>query len=307
MAHASKIIAGVGFCTGNGTGDLSVLERALARYADLGADIAELSLYSEDLVAGGRVLPERAARLVEITKRYNLGYTVHGLVCSNFMDEVNLPYQKAAMRAMLELCDRVGASVLVHHSGVATRKGPEELARIDAMERDALAEMAEVARSYGVRIALENIFAMSDDEYRKTPSDVAATVAAIGHPNLCALIDFSHAYIESTRRGLDWRAEIRAMAPVAGHLHVHDSFGRPYTMTRFFHQGEPMALGIGDLHMPLGWGDIPWEEIFQELTFPAGTTMIMEITERFDPELPACLARARGLAALADAKATVAA
>ncbi|GGG34614.1 TIM barrel protein [Chelatococcus composti] len=307
MAHASKIIAGVGFCTGNGTGDLSVLERALARYADLGADIAELSLYSEDLVAGGRVLPERAARLVEITKRYNLGYTVHGLVCSNFMDEVNLPYQKAAMRAMLELCDRVGASVLVHHSGVATRKGPEELARIEAMERDALAEMAEVARSYGVRIALENIFAMSDDEYRKTPSDVAATVAAIGHPNLCALIDFSHAYIESTRRGLDWRAEIRAMAPVAGHLHVHDSFGRPYTMTRFFHQGEPMALGIGDLHMPLGWGDIPWEEIFQELTFPAGTTMIMEITERFDPELPACLARARGLAALADAKATVAA
>jgi sugar phosphate isomerase/epimerase len=307
MAHASKIIAGVGFCTGNGTGDLSVLERALARYADLGADIAELSLYSEDLVAGGRVLPERAARLVEITKRYKLGYTVHGLVCSNFMDEVNLPYQKAAMRAMLELCDRVGASVLVHHSGVATRKGPEELARIEAMERDALAEMAEVARSYGVRIALENIFAMSDDEYRKTPSDVAATVAAIGHPNLCALIDFSHAYIESTRRGLDWRAEIRAMAPVAGHLHVHDSFGRPYTMTRFFHQGEPMALGIGDLHMPLGWGDIPWEEIFQELTFPAGTTMIMEITERFDPELPACLARARGLAALADAKATVAA
>lgn len=307
MAHASKIIAGVGFCTGNGTGDLSVLERALARYADLGADIAELSLYSEDLVAGGRVLPERAARLVEITKRYNLGYTVHGLVCSNFMDEVNLPYQKAAMRAMLELCDRVGASVLVHHSGVATRKGPEELARIEAMERDALAEMAEVARSYGVRIALENIFAMSDDEYRKTPSDVAATVAAIGHPNLCALIAFSHAYIESTRRGLDRRAEIRAMAPVAGHLHVHDSFGRPYTMTRFFHQGEPMALGIGDLHMPLGWGDIPWEEIFQELTFPAGTTMIMEITERFDPELPACLARARGLAALADAKATVAA
>ena len=307
MAHASKIIAGVGFCTGNGTGDLSVRERALARYADLGADIAELSLYSEDLVAGGRVLPERAARLVEITKRYKLGYTVHGLVCSNFMDEVNLPYQKAAMRAMLELCDRVGASVLVHHSGVATRKGPEELARIDAMERDALAEMAEVARSYGVRIALENIFAMSDDEYRKTPSEVAATVAAIGHPNLCALIDFSHAYIESTRRGLDWRAEIRAMAPVAGHLHVHDSFGRPYTMTRFFHQGEPMALGIGDLHMPLGWGDIPWEEIFQELTFPAGTTMIMEITERFDPELPACLARARGLAALADAKATVAA
>ncbi|WP_245258940.1 MULTISPECIES: sugar phosphate isomerase/epimerase [unclassified Chelatococcus] len=307
MSQASNIIAGVGFCTGNGTGDLSVLERALARHADLGADIAELSLYSEDLVSGGRVLPERIGKLVEITKRYKLGYTVHGLVCSNFMDAVNLPYQKAAMRAMLELCDRVGASVLAHHSGMAPMKTRGEMGLIDAMEREALAEMAEVARGYGVRIALENIFAMGDDEYRQTPSEVAATVAAIGHPNLCALIDFSHAYIESKRRGLDWRAEIRAMAPVAGHLHVHDSFGRPYTMTRFFHPSEAMALGIGDLHMPLGWGDIPWEEIFAELTFPAGTTMIMEITERFNPELPACLARARGLAALADEKAAVAA
>ncbi len=55
---------------------------------------------------------------------------------------------------------------------------------------------------------------MSDAEYRQTPAQVAETVAAVNHPSVCGLIDFSHAYIECTRLGLDWRPQIRAMAPV---------------------------------------------------------------------------------------------
>ena len=127
-----------------------------------------------------------------------------------------------------------------------------------------------IAKGYGVRIALENIFALSDAEYRQTPEKVGETVKAVNSPNVCGLIDFSHAYIECTRLGLDWREQIQAMAPVTGHLHVHDSFGRPYSMTKFYHPAEATALGIGDLHLPIGWGDIPWEEIFSELTIPAG-------------------------------------
>ncbi len=83
------------------------------------------------------------------------------------------------------------------------------------------------------------------------------------------------------------------MAPVAGHLHVHDSFGRPYSMTKFYHPAEATALGIGDLHLPIGWGDIPWEEIFSELTFLPDTMLVMEITgERFATEQADSLARA---------------
>lgn len=42
---------------------------------------------------------------------------------------------------------------------------------------------------------------------------------------------------------------------MTGHLHVHDSFGLPYSMKRFYHPAEAAALGIGDLHLPIGWGD----------------------------------------------------
>ena len=105
------------------------------------------------------------------------------------------------------------------------------------------------------------------------------------------------AYIEATHRGLDFREQLRAMAPVAGHLHVHDSFGLPYSMNRFYHPAEATALGIGDLHLPIGWGDIPWDDIFAELIFLPDTALIMEINaERFADQQPASLERARRLA-----------
>jgi len=157
--------------------------------------------------------------------------------------------------------------------------------------------MSDIAKGYGVRIALENIFTTETGQYRQTPSQVAETVRSIGSDNVVALIDFSHAYIEATHRGLDFREQLRAMAPVAGHLHVHDSFGLPYSMNRFYHPAEATALGIGDLHLPIGWGDIPWDDIFAELIFLPDTALIMEINaERFADQQPASLERARRLA-----------
>ncbi|MBA8881975.1 sugar phosphate isomerase/epimerase family protein [Phyllobacterium myrsinacearum] len=296
-------ISSVGFCTYTGGGNFDTLEKSLCSIAELGANAAELSLYGEEIISGGRIIPGRAERLTAITNQFDLRYSVHGQIVSNFMDREHLEYQKAVVRAMLELCNRVEAGILVQHSGNAKMPAQSHIADLDRMERDTLAEMAEIAKGYGVRIALENIFAVTDAEYRQTPAQVGETVRAVGSPNVCGLIDFSHAYIESTRLGLDWREQISAMAPVTGHLHVHDSFGRPYSMTKFYHPAEATALGIGDLHLPIGWGDIPWEEIFEELTFLPDTMLIMEITgERFVNEQAECLARAFKLAEIANGR-----
>ena len=130
---------------------------------------------------------------------------------------------------------------------------------------------------------------------------------AVNHPNAVALIDFSHAYIESTYRGLNFREQIRAMAPVTGHLHLHDSFGRPQGFYMGFHPQENTALGIGDLHMPLGWGDIDWEDIFSELDVLPGTVAMMEVRARYRSEQPESLTRARKLMELNDGRQAVAA
>ncbi|OQP87143.1 myo-inositol catabolism protein [Rhizobium rhizosphaerae] len=294
------IISAIGFCNHTGRGDLSTLDASLRAVADTGADACEIGIYGEEIVSGGRIIEERFARTAEIVGGYSFKkLSLHGQVCSNFMDATNLHLQKKVVRAMLEMANRLGAGIVVHHSGAAQLGEGVNGEDLDKMEREALFEMADVAKTYGVRLVLENIFTTKSGQYRQTPAQVAETVKAVGHDNLAALIDFSHAYIESTFKGLDFREQLRAMAPVTGHLHVHDSFGLPYTTKEFFHPAEATALGIGDLHLPLGWGDIAWEEIFSELTFLPDTTLIMEIgAERFAAEQPACLERGRKLAAL---------
>ncbi|ODT48854.1 TIM barrel protein [Devosia sp. 63-57] len=291
-------IIGTGFNVSSADGEIESMHEDLRALAEIGVDTVELGITGVDIMAGGRIIPERMQRLLSSTSQFDFRYTVHGLVSSNFMDPVTQRYQLDAAKALVELCDRVGARVLVQHGGNLRADQIDERAGADAREREALTELAEFARPYGVHIALENIFTTEPGQYRQTPAQVAETVKAVNHPNVVALIDFSHAYIESTYRGLDFFAEIAAMAPVTGHLHVHDSFGRPQGFFRGYHVQENTALGIGDLHMPLGWGDIDWERIFSELTFLPDTVLMMEIGRRYRAEQPASLERARALAGL---------
>lgn len=291
-------IIATGFNASSEDGELASLDADLKALAEMGCDTVELGLTGIDLIAGGRVIEERAAALVTATEQFDLRYTVHGLVSSNFMDPATVGYQLAAAKALVELCDRIDARILVQHGGALRADQIHERARADEREREALTELADFAKPYGVRIALENIFTTELGQYRQTPSQVAETVKAVNHDHVVALIDFSHAYIESTYRGLDFMDEIRAMAPVAGHLHVHDSFGRPQGFYKPYHPQENTAMGVGDLHMPLGWGDIAWEEIFGELEFLPNTVLMMEIGRRYRREQPASLERARRLGGL---------
>jgi sugar phosphate isomerase/epimerase len=293
-------IIATGFNAGSDDGEMESLEIDLRHLADTGVDTVELGITSVDLTAGGRIIPERLERLLAVTGQFPFRYTVHGLVSSNFMDPDTLPFQMQAAKALVEVCDRIDARILVQHGGSLRADQLHQRAEADIREREALHELGEFARPYGVRIAFENIFTTELGQYRQTPAEIAETVKAVNHPNVVALIDFSHAYIESTYKGLNFREQIAAMAPVAGHLHVHDSFGRPQAFYKAFHPQENTAMGIGDLHMPLGWGDIDWDSIFAELDFLPDTVMMMEIGRRYRSEQPASLVRAKQLAGLGD-------
>lgn len=290
----SNIIA-TGFNASSEDGELFSLEADLRALADMGVDTVEIGLTSVDIISGGRIMEERAKRLGALTTQFDFRYTVHGLVSSNFMDPATVGYQLAAAKALVELCDRIDARIIVQHGGSLSAEQVHDRANADVREREALTELADFARPYGVRVAFENIFTTAFGQYRQTPSEIAETVKAVNHPNVVALIDFGHAYIESTFRGLDFREQIRAMAPVTGHLHVHDGFGRPQGHYQPYHPQENTAMGIGDLHMPLGWGDIAWEEIFAELDFLPDTILMMEIGRRYRSEQPDSLQRAKAL------------
>jgi sugar phosphate isomerase/epimerase len=103
----SNIIA-TGFSVESVDGELDSLEVDLRRLSALGVDAVELGLTSIDLIAGGRIIKERAERLVALTGGFPFRYTVHGLVSSNFMDPATAGYQLQAAKALVEICDRIG-------------------------------------------------------------------------------------------------------------------------------------------------------------------------------------------------------
>jgi sugar phosphate isomerase/epimerase len=293
MAEVADTIAGFGFCTDGAAPDLSDLDDQLARIEATGASCCELSLFELDLIVGGRILPERRRRLEQICARRALRYTVHGVLAVNFMDEAHLELHKAVCRATLELCAAVGASVMAHHPGRVPAAAAPKLERLHAIEREALREMGDVAAGCGVKIAVENLFVEDARTYTADPVRLAIEIAEVDHPSVCGLLDFSHAYIMTRFRGMDYLEALEAFAPCVNHLHVHDSFGRPTCIEEFYRFAEQIAFGMGDLHLPMGWGDISWDTILPRLPLRPGTLMIVELAKRHWAELEQCAATAR--------------
>lgn len=161
-------IIATGFNTASTDGELDNLERELRRLEAIGVDTVELALSSLDLIAGGRIVKERADRLRTLLETFSFRYTVHGLVSSNFMDPATRRHQVDAAKALVELCDSIDARVLVQHAGFLRADQIAQRAGADERQCEALLELGEHAKAYGIRIAFENIFTTEPGQYRQT-------------------------------------------------------------------------------------------------------------------------------------------
>lgn len=281
------------------------LDRNLLMIAEAGADHAEMMVDELRVIAGGRLVTPRLRRIEAVLARHRLGYTVHCPLALNLMDDRHRALHLSVACAGLEFCAAIGARVFVLHPGWMTEAdraaNPD---RLMGLERAALAELCEVAERYGVRIALENLPPIPDTLigervcYGFDPAALARQIAAVDHPNLVATIDFSHAWQAAHYAGTDVLDSLRPLAPLTNHLHVHDSFGRPPTLRRAA-PWENMAYGLGDLHLPVGWGTVPWGRLADALAVHPGTVLTLEIdTPYVDAEtLADSVARARDIAA----------
>ncbi len=289
---SEPMIAGFGFSAMGGSPNFEQLPGILDRFEALDAAFVELSLYDEDLVAGARIIPERMATLKRICANRPFGLTVHGPICLNFMDVDRLSLHERLCRTYLQACAELEARTMVVHTGRVPAAGAERLGALYAQQREALARMGDAARALGVRIAVENVFVEDPDWHTAHPARLAGELAAIDHPQITGTLDFSHAFIQTTFEARDFTADVLAFAPQVIHLHVHDSFGTPRHMNTHF-LSENLAYGLGDLHLPIGWGAIDWDALLAQCRFRPGTVLMIELNQRYWSELAACADAAR--------------
>jgi sugar phosphate isomerase/epimerase len=319
-------IGAIGLAVGvsAGKGRFQRLEESLAHVRGLGYELVVLSFSSLGLVFDGKVRPEGLADLAAVTGNFDLRYTVHGLNRLNLAYDARHELCRRIMAAQIEVAAAVGASCLVYHSGLqaldAVRYGvrrtllsDQELVEGAQREVEALRLLAPQAREAGVLIGMENgdshlwehnVLAQLGAGSSNVRADLAKHHArlmippivrqleAINDPAVGMTLDIAHLHIAAHDLGFDYLEAVQEAAPWVRHLHANDNYGR--LDWGFDSESDRWPYGEADMHLPPGWGSIPYEEVFARLNGYQGD-LILEIKSAFVDYLGESLATMRRL------------
>ncbi len=287
--------------------DLSDLQANIAQCAALGVDTVELGTYDFDIVVGGRIRKDQLATAnaacAQARAGTNLAYSAHGPLAINLMDEPwRLPRHMEVLLASMDVAAELGCTNYVMHAGITPNTQAAGVEDAYARQRDHLSRAGDEAQRRGLIICVETLFAgYHGTSLTPTPARLARELQTINHPAIRATIDFSHGAINLDYHGGDLATDCTQLAPYAHHLHIHDSFGRQDDIWMFT-TGERLAYGHGDLHLPVGWGNTPWDTILDTCIFPAGVIFNIELSQRYWHLAQDCVDATRAMANRAKTK-----
>lgn len=286
-------IAGIGAAV---DASYATLDARLARLKAAGCSHAEISSAALFVTLGGRDNTARMDAVAAICARHGLRMSVHAPIAVNLMDEIHLGLHEAVLASALRFAARIGAGAVVLHPGrLHPQSDHAARSRLLAVERDAVRRAADLAAAGGQVIALENLnpnrhmMAGTMTSYALDPRALAAQIEAIDHPAVCGTLDFGHAWLAAGKLGFDYCEALRDFAPHVGHLHVTDNCGMPLTYPDAS-DDEQVAYGMGDLHLPVAWGTVPYDTLLSDLPVRDGCAAILELSGRHDTELESTLA-----------------
>ncbi len=273
-------------------GNLGALQRDLNAFAGFGLTAAEISVHGLDAVKNGRLDRRRTAEIVKILDDYPFTYSTHAPNPLNLMDRRCPEMHRDVLLASLEFTAAIGAPCMVYHPGRYLAE--EEFAvrgplSLPANERQALLEqeaelLREAAGSFAATtIAMENArpyLYHSPYCYAEIPRDLADQIERINRDNVRMNLDFGHLHLSARHYGLDMVAETRRVAPLIAHCHVHDNFGDSVYFNEKI-QTHQLPFGRGDSHMPVGWGAIPFRDVFAEFISGYNGLLICELRSRY--------------------------
>ncbi|MCL0101255.1 sugar phosphate isomerase/epimerase [Peptococcaceae bacterium] len=276
-------------------GDLDKLEKILDYYSKSGFDYVEIPPHGLNVILNGFLIDKRANKTKKILENFNLKYTMHIPNNINLGEFRRQKIHYRAFKTCIEYADYIKADLIVYHSAV--RMPYEEkysLKEIKELEAEQLRELADYADKKGIKIALENGFPDKREiatgerhTYSSLLAELAEQIKKINKTNVGICLDIGHAYLSSNFYNMDFIESIKNIAPHVIHFHVHDNFGvLPRTEKHYIYLH---TMGEGDLHLPVGWGCIPYYDIFSTIAFNNSSVLIVEIEPRFYLEYKECL------------------
>lgn len=279
-------------------GNLEKLKSKLGKIEELGFEAVELSLHGMDVIRNGVIDRQRLKAYRALLDSFNLRYTTHAPYSINLFRSNNIDIERASLIASMEVSSTIGAETMVYHVGRYI--GEEEFLYphtwLDYTRENKLTllkeeqvfmhKLGQLGQKLNVHIAMENMRPYLDCPYycyAVIPSSLVEQVEAVNHPFVGITLDIGHLYLSHKMFGLDLFAELKQMIPYVKHLHVHDNFGKA-SFSAEKNQYELTTIGRGDMHMPIGDGEIPMAAILGELPVAFNGYMIHEVRERYENE-----------------------
>ncbi|MBN1584626.1 MAG: sugar phosphate isomerase/epimerase [Anaerolineae bacterium] len=282
------------------------LERQLAHFQSLGFSLVEIDITPFHLIINGEIHRPSLDTFLAVVRDFDLHYSVHGLQRLNLAYDSRHALCRQIMRCQIEICRAMGAMCLVYHSGLQaldearygvrrTLLDDRELAAGARQEVLALKELAPIAEDGGVLIGMENgdthqwehdliarfgqpRTALSHHHPRIHIEPIVRQIQAIDRPNVGLTLDVGHLHIAAHDMGFDYLEAIEQAAPWLKHVHLSDNLGQ--VDRGFDNEPDRWAFGEADIHMPPGWGAIPYREIFARWPDYSGA-IILEIKSSF--------------------------
>lgn len=273
-------------------GSLSRMREDLETFLRLGLSAAEIPVHGVDAIRNGRLDLRRTRDVTEILGQFPFSYSVHAPNTLNLMDRYDFFLHRDVLRASLQFCREIGAAVLVYHPGRFTAEeemlalGRRALAADEAellLAREAAA-LAQVADEFpDITIAMENARPYRHHSpycYAESLDTLKKQVLIIDRANVAVNLDLGHLAMSASFYGFDPIVEVRSVAGLIRHTHVHDNFGGSVFCTEKI-QTHQIPFGRGDSHMPVGWGSIPFAGILGAFAVDYEGLYIMELRSRY--------------------------
>ncbi len=272
-------------------GRLGQMEKDLEHYEALGLQAAEIPPHGLDAIRNGRLDEKATKKVAALLGEFDLLYSVHAPNPINLMHRKDPALHEGVLRAALQFTEAIGSRTIVYHPGrfldeedfsLGTPKAPEERqAQLMQSEAATIGELADEFK--GITFCMENARPYLDHSpycYAEHIDQLKEQVLRIDRSNVRIILDIGHLYMSSGFYGFDPVEAARSLKSLIAHTHVHDNFGKSI----YPHQKQQTHLipfGLGDAHMPVGWGGIPIRDILATYIGSYDGMLMMELRSRY--------------------------
>jgi sugar phosphate isomerase/epimerase len=264
-------------------GNFKILAHDLEYLAKIGFEYVEVPIHGMEIIRNAEILPHRMKELKSILCGYDFIYSVHAPNPLNLMSMDDYDTHLKLFNTCLEFTSEINSEIFVYHAG---RYLAEErfLSQYDIQltqdakekmlnnELEQLSIIAESLKNSKITICIENARPYLDCKdycYAENINQLSEIVRLLNSENIAINLDVGHVFLASKFYEIPLLESIRKAAPYVKHMHVHDNYGKLCYYNEKT-QVDLVPLGKGDMHMPIGWGAVPFKEILSELKSYSG-------------------------------------